>query len=465
MMPETAPRARRSGEVIRWLYSILLVLASPLLLAGMALRARRAGGDWEVLGRERFGGYADGPAVPAGAVWVHAVSLGETRAAQPFIRMLLDRGHCVLLTHLTATGRAEGGRAYARDIAAGRLRQVWLPYDFPGATRRFMRCHRPAVGILIERELWPNLVHAAAAERIPLVLASARMSAASLRQNLRLGWLMRPTYATLSRTYAQSGADAQRLEQVGAAAVSISGNFKFDLRVDAERVARGRDFAARLSRPVVVIASTRESEDAAFVAAMRPWAERWRAQDVAVENRPLFILIPRHPQRFDEAAGLLESAGLSFVRRTRLVDLEDASDASDAAVQACRAHEVMLGDTLGEMPWYYGCAQVAIVGGSFAPLGGQNFIEASALGCPVLVGPHVANFEQAVKDALQAGAIRQAQAPEEALQCALQWLDDDALRARMGEAALRWVGQHTGAVARVVAGVEGLIRESGVSPD
>lgn len=446
--------------MVRRIYSVLLVLASPLLLGWMAWRARRAGGDWSVFGGERFGRYARRPSVQPGAVWVHAVSLGETRAAQPLIRTLLDRGHRVLLTHLTATGRAEGRRVYADDIAAGRLRQVWLPYDFPGATRRFMRGHRPALGVLIERELWPNLVHAAVAARVPLVLASARMSQASLRQNLRLAPLLRPAYASLTRTYAQSEADAKRLEQVGAAHVSISGNFKFDLHLDARCAAQGREFAARLARPVIVIASTREGEDPGFVAAIRRQADLWRAEKLAVEKRPLFMLIPRHPERFDAAAGLLESAGLSFVRRTRIVSL---GEASDPAAQACQACDVVLGDTLGEMPWYYACAQVAIVAGSFAPLGGQNFIEASALGCPVLVGPHVANFAQAVADAVRAGAVHQVRTPEDALQCALRWLDDGVLRARMGEAATHWISQHTGAVARVAAGIETLLRE-GVSP-
>ena len=459
MAPGTARRCGRSGDMVRWVYSILLVLVSPLLLAWMAWRARRAGGDWSVFGGERFGRYRRCPPMRPGAIWVHAVSLGETRAAQPLIRSLLDRGHPVLLTHMTATGRAEGRRAFADDIAAGHLRQVWLPYDFPGATRRFLHCHRPALGVLIERELWPNLVHAAVAARIPLVLASARMSPASLRQNLRLAPLLRQAYASLSRTFAQSEADAKRLEQAGAANVSVSGNFKFDLRLDARRAAQGREFAARLGRPVVVIASTREGEDADFVAAIRRQVDGWRTAELAVDQRPLFMLIPRHPQRFDTAAGLLDSAGLSFVRRTRVVSL---GETSEPALRACGECAVVLGDTLGEMPWYYACAQVAIVAGSFAPLGGQNFIEASALGCPVLVGPHVANFDQAVADALRAGAVHQVPTPWAALQCALQWLDDEALRARMGEAATHWISRHTGAVARVVDGIEALLRE-GVS--
>jgi 3-deoxy-D-manno-octulosonic-acid transferase len=438
---------------MRGLYSLLLRILSPLLLGWMALRARRAGGRWSVLGAARFGRYGQAAGEP-GAVWVHAVSLGETRAAHPLIRALLDRGHRVLLTHLTATGRAEGGRVYAAELADGRLRQAWLPYDFPGATRRFMRHHRPAVGVLIEREVWPNLVHAAGRAGVPLVLASARMSEASLRVTLRLGALLRPAYGALTRTYAQSLADARRLERAGARQVAVSGNFKFDLRPDRERMARGAGFAARLDRRIVAIASTREGEDAPFVEAIRREIGQRRVRGDDACPRPLFILVPRHPERFETAAGLLRAAGLSFVRRSRLLEL---GDDSSSAVDACRDADVLLGDTLGEMAWYYACAQVAVVGGSFAPLGGQNFIEASAQGKPVLVGPHTAHFEQAVGDALDAGAIARAADPDQAVRQALRWLDDPAALHRMGEAAGDWVRRHAGAVARVVDGIETLL--------
>jgi 3-deoxy-D-manno-octulosonic-acid transferase len=438
---------------MRGLYSLLLRILSPLLLGWMALRARRAGGRWSVLGAARFGRYGRAASDP-GAIWVHAVSLGETRAAHPLIRALLDRGHRVLLTHLTATGRAEGRRVYAAELADGRLRQDWLPYDFPGATRRFMRHHRPAVGVLIEREVWPNLVHAAGRAGVPLVLASARMSAASLRVTLRLGALLRPAYGALTRTYAQSLADARRLERAGARQVAVSGNFKFDLRLDREPMDRGAGFAARLGRRIVVIASTREGEDAPFVEAIRRELEQRRARSDDSDRPLLFILVPRHPERFDAAAALLRAAGLSHVRRSRLLEL--GGDGS-TAVEACRDAAVILGDTLGEMAWYYACAQVAIVGGSFAPLGGQNFIEASAQGRPVLVGPHTAHFEQAVGDALAAGAIARAADPAQAVRQALRWLDDPAGLNRMGEAARDWVRQHAGAVARVVDGIEDLL--------
>jgi len=435
------------------LYSILLIVLSPLLLAWMAVRARRAGGQWSVLGPARFGRYRRARRVP-GAIWVHAVSLGETRAAQPLVRALLDRGHPVLLTHLTASGRAEGQRAFAREIADGRVQQTWLPYDFPGATRRFMQNYRPAVGVLIERELWPNLVRAAVVAHVPLVLASARMSAGSLRRSLRLGGLMRATYGALSRTYAQSLQDLRRLERAGVMHASVSGNFKFDLQLDPDRVARGRSFAKRLGRRIVAIASTREGEDALFIQAIRHHTERMQVQGIESDQRVLFFLIPRHPQRFDEAARLLDGAGLAHVRRSRLLAL---GDGTSSAVEACRDALVILGDTLGEMHWYYACSQVAIVGGSFAPFGGQNFIEASALGCPVLVGPHTAHFEQAVQDALEAGAIGRAADPDDAVRQALQWLEDAGRLSRMGEAARHWVSLHAGAVARVVNGIEDLL--------
>lgn len=436
----------------RRLYSLLLVLLSPALLAWMGLRARRAGGDWTVLGAARFGRYR--PQAPApGAVWIHAVSLGETRAAQPLIRALLDRGHRILLTHLTATGRAEGQRVYAAEIGEGRLRQEWLPYDFPGATRRFLCHYRPAVGVLIEREVWPNLVHAAARENVPLVLASARLSESALRRTRRLGGLMREAYARITRIYAQSLADARRLERLGGRGVSVSGNFKFDVLPDPDKAARGRAFAARLGRRIVAIASTREGEDLPFIQAIRRQRDRDEAAGVEADQPILFLLIPRHPQRFDEAAGQLRAAGLPFVRRTELLALGDGS----SALEACRGAAVLLGDTLGEMPWYYAGCQVAIVAGSFAPLGGQNFIEASALGCPVVVGPHVANFEQAVADARAAGALVQADDPGRAVRQALQWLDDSAARTRAGEAGRHWVERHAGAVARVVNGIEDLL--------
>lgn len=437
----------------RRLYSLLLWVLAPLLLAWMGLRARRAGGRWAVLDATRFGRYRAAPP-QAGAIWIHAVSLGETRAAQPLVRALLDRGHRVLLTHLTATGRAEGQREYAAELGKGMLQQAWLPYDFPGATRRFLRHYQPALGVLIERELWPNLVFAARQADVPLILASARLSDAALHRSQRLGGLMRQTYGRIARTYAQSFADAQRLERAGARQVSVSGNFKFDVGLDQDKVARGQAFAAALGCRVIAIASTREGEDEAFIRGIRHLRDRAAAAGTDDDTPLLWMLIPRHPQRFDEAAAQLQAAGLPFVRRTQLLGL---GDGGSSALAACRQAAVLLGDTLGEMPWYYACSQVAIVGGSFAPLGGQNFIEASAVGRPVIVGPHTAHFEQAVADARTAGALVQTADADQALRQALQWLDDPASLTQIGQAGQHWVRQHAGAVDRVVNGIEDVL--------
>jgi len=414
----------------RAVYTLALRALSPLLWLWMARRARRAGGEWGVFSAERFGRApaSDGPA-QSRPVWVHAVSLGETRAAQPLVRALLDRGLPVLLTHMTATGRAEGGRLYADAIASGQLRQAWLPYDFPGAVRGFFETHAPRCGLLIEREIWPNLLAGARAARVPMALVSARFSESSLRQARRMGKVMREALSGLDQVLAQTAQDAGRLSEAGAADVVVTGNLKFDLALPAAQVDAGRAWRQRLGRPVVAVASTREGEDAPFIEAI--------SRAAAEPGAPLFLLIPRHPQRFEEAAGRLAAAGLRFARRS-------AGQEPEAGTA------VLLGDTLGEMAFYYAASDVAIVAGSFAPLGGQNLIEACAAGVPVIVGPHTFNFQQAAADAIAAGAARREPDPAQAVGAALRWLRDDAARAGAGRAARRWFDTHAGATARTL---------------
>ena len=434
----------------RFFYTASIRVLAPALMAWMGLRARRAGGDWQVLSGPRFG-YYKGQAVPVQApVWVHAVSLGETRAAQPLIRALLDQGETVLLTHMTVTGRKEGADAFAAEIEQGRLVQQWLPYDFPGSVRRFLAYYRPSAGVLIEREVWPNLVAAARRQRVPMMLASARFSESALVGSLRAGSVMREAYRSFRLVYAQSLADAQRLEQAGAHGVRVSGNLKFDMDLPQDKIARGRRFASDLNRRIVVIASTRETEDMDFSDAIAHYLRREREHGSELHAPILFVLVPRHPQRFEDAAAYLDKLGLRHVRRSALLQ---QGDASSSALQACRDVDVLLGDTLGEMYWYYALARVAIVAGSFQPLGGQNFIEASAIGVPVIVGPHTRNFEQAVQDALHAGAALRAGTPSAALQQAVELVDQPARHHRMSDAGLHWVQMHEGAVLRVLSGL------------
>lgn len=437
----------------RFTYTLLARLLSPGLIMWMGVRARRAGGQWQVMAAERFGRY--GSASPLrNPVWVHAVSLGETRAAEPFIRALLARGQHVLLTHMTATGREQGRQAFADAIRDGVLHQEWLPYDFPGPVRRFFNHYRPQVGVLMEREVWPNLLAASRRIQLPMLLVSARFSDHALRQSLRIGSVMREAYASFYAVYAQTLQDAQRLEQAGAQAARVSGNFKFDVSLPGDYIHQGREFTRYLGRKVIAIASTREGEDELFIRAVQRELARASVQGRELADEVLFCLIPRHPQRFDAAAEQLHRSGLPWIRRTRLLA---AGEGSVVAARACEGRLVVLGDTLGEMTRYYAASHVAIIGGSFAPLGGQNFIEACAIGVPVIVGPHTRNFERAVVDAMDEGAALRAASPAAAIRQALALLDDPQRLARMGEAGMSWVQQHTGAVARVMATLDELL--------
>jgi len=435
----------------RAIYSTLLRLAAPLLLLWMAQRAWKAGGRWQVFGANRFGVYAQAAPPAAIDVWVHAVSLGETRAAQPLVRALLDQGRRVLFTHMTATGMAEGARLFGRDLEQGRLQQQWLPYDFPGACRRFFAHYGPRVGVLIEREVWPNLLAAAQAAQVPMVLASARLSAAAAQRSTRSGALMRAAYRNITLACAQTPDDAQRLRAAGVRHVRVAGNFKFDVTPDTAQLNQGRALAAALHAPVVALASTREEENLLFVQALQQLRSHFVLERQSLADTALFFLIPRHPQRFDAVAALLKDADLPFVRWSQCRDLPAA-----AAAQACRGALVVLGDSTGDMMRHYACAQVAIVGGSFAPYGGQNLIEACSVGTPVIVGPHTWNFEQAAHDAITLGAAARADDVRTALDLALAWLGQAETRHVMAQAARAWTAQHTGAVARVLAAIEEL---------
>ncbi|MFC3337545.1 3-deoxy-D-manno-octulosonic acid transferase [Paracandidimonas soli] len=430
----------------RTIYTLLLRCLSPVLLSWMWLRARKAGGQWGVFSGRRFGFYP-GKAVEHGQadIWVHAVSLGETRAAQPLVRELLAGGRRILLTHMTATGREEGGRLFAEAIADGRLVQEWLPYDFPGSMRRFLGHYRPKVGVLMEREVWPNLMASAQMLAIPMVLASARMSENSARRTAKAGGIMRGAYDGIRMAYAQTETDAERLRRAGVKHVRVYGNFKFDMTLPEEQIRAGREFAGRLPMPIISIASTREGEDALFVQAIRQ-----QRTDAVLQKggdllgRVLFMLIPRHPQRFAEVEGMLEDSGLPFLRWSDISAQEDPAS-------SCRDVLVVLGDTIGDMARHYSASAVSIVAGSFAPLGGQNLIEACAAGAPVIVGPHTWNFAQAAEDAIGIGAAQRAENPEQALVLAMQWLEDEALRASMSQRGREWVQAHAGAAQRVAS--------------
>jgi len=362
-------------------YSWLLRALAPAYFAKLWWRGAREP-LYRAAWNERLGLF-DGATQP-GQVWIHAVSLGETRAAKGLVDALRRQvpGVQLLLTHGTATGR-EAGRALLQPGDT----QAWLPYDTPGSVRRFLQRHRPAVGVLMETEIWPNLLLGARAAGVPMVLANARLSEKSQAKGRRLRPLLQPALAGLTRTLAQTEADARRLRDSGVAAVSVAGNLKFDMAPDPALLARGHAWRQSLGRPVLLMASSREGEEAPLL----------RAFAALPAPRPLLLLVPRHPQRFDEVAALAAAALPRVLRRSAF-----ANDPPDAAHGA----DVWVGDSIGEMPLYYALADVALLGGSFAPFGGQNLIEAAACGCPVLMGPHTFNFAAAAEDALAAGAAR-----------------------------------------------------------
>jgi 3-deoxy-D-manno-octulosonic-acid transferase len=403
---------------VRALYTAFLRLALPVILLRLWWRGRREPRYRQALG-ERFGRY--GASAKEGPIWIHAVSVGEARAAAPLVKALSDLP--ILITCTTAAGRATLEQVYGNSVAA-----AYLPYDYPGAVRRFLERFRPRLGILMETELWPNLLAGCAAARVPVMLANARMSEKSMSGYVRWQRLTGPALRSLAAVCAQSAADAERLRSLGAPNVEVTGNLKFDAQPDPAKVAAGQAWRARLHRPILLLASTREGEEELLL------AERTPANVLAV-------VVPRHPQRFDEVAALADS------RRSR----------QPLPSPGARIH---LGDTMGEMPFYYGACDVAVIGGSFAPLGGQNLIEALACGVPVVLGPHMFNFAEATRLALEAGAAVQAADARAAIRAAVELLADEGRRQKMSAAGRKLCEAHRGATAHHLAICRRLLKGS-----
>jgi 3-deoxy-D-manno-octulosonic-acid transferase len=399
---------------VRTLYTALLRLALPLVLARLWWRGRREPGYRDAVA-ERFGFYSTD--TKAKLVWIHAVSVGEVRAAAPLVRALREMlpDHGVLLTCTTAAGRDTLKQLYGETVLA-----AYLPYDFPRAVQRFLEHFRPRLGVLMETEVWPNLLALCAENRVPMLLANARMSERSARGYRRWRGLTGPAFASLAAACAQSADDAARLSSLGVREVAVTGNLKFDVQPDAAQVAAGRAWRAALGRPVLLLASTRDGE------------EQLLLREISGKGNLLVMIVPRHPQRFDEVAQWADA------RRTRQEIPADNQ-------------RIYLGDTMGEMAFYYAASDVALIGGSFMPLGGQNLIEALAAGTPVVVGPSMYNFAEATRLALAAGAAVQADGPAGAVRQALELLADERRRAAMAQAGRELCAAHRGATDRQLA--------------
>jgi 3-deoxy-D-manno-octulosonic-acid transferase len=412
----------------RSLYSFLWWLALPLVLARLWWRGRKEPG-YRAHWLERLGFYEPIAPVPM-TFMVHAVSVGETRAAEPLVEALLARwpDSRVLLTHMTPTGRATGRALFAQHGA--RVIQSYLPYDTGFMVGRFLRHYAPRICILMETEVWPNLIAGCAAHGVPVALVNARLSERSLGRGQRFGTLMSQAARAIATVAAQTEADAVRIRSLGAPKVAVTGSIKFDVVPPQAALDTGAWLRARfIGRPVFLCASTREGEEALILDAY-----------ARLRDRPagmLLLIVPRHPQRFDEVEQLVRARGLSVARRSSM---------SDAALDA----DVLLGDSMGEMFAYYAACDCAFIGGSLLPLGGQNLIEACALGKPVLVGEHTFNFLDATNEAVAAGAAVRAADADSLLAQAVRLLCDPHERTIMGSHAAEFASRHRGATLRTV---------------
>lgn len=422
---------------MHFLYSALWWMALPFVLFRLWRRGRNEPGYRQHIG-ERLGFYKQIMQDPTSSViWVHAVSVGETRAAQPLVEALLQAypRHAVLLTHTTATGRVAGRQLFARHGA--RVIQSFFPYDLGWVCGRFLRYFKPKISILMETEVWPNMLRQCTRHHLPVILVNARLSERSMRRGKRFRSLLRDAADRIACVAAQTDDDANRLRSVGAHNVHVTGNLKFDVRVPDAMVALGEHWRTTFgSRPVLLCASTREGEEELLLDAL----SKVNRGDL------LTIIVPRHPQRFDDVAGMIVRRGFAMQRRSFITNTSLDKDTS-----------VILGDSMGEMFAYYAACNVAFIGGSLLPFGGQNLIEACALGKPVLIGPHTFNFQAICEQAIAAGNALRLNNASEVVHSAQFLLEEQDLRMEMASRASTFFQQHQGATLRTMSLIENFL--------
>lgn len=420
----------------RLTYSLLLYLLSPLILLRLLWRSLRAPA-YRQRWRERFGLYRGRS--PEVTVWLHAVSVGEFIAAIPLIHALREEvpAEKILVTTMTPTGSARVVESFG-----GEIQHCYLPYDLPGAVSRFLRHYNPAIAIVMETEIWPNLFHRCGQQNIPLLLANVRLSQCSLEGYQR--WAGQITTEALQHVQwagAQSEADQKRLIELGAdlQKVAVTGSIKFDLALPAKIEQQGAELRKELAgeRPIWIAASTREGEEQYIL----------EAHQQLLQQIPdaLLLLVPRHPERFNSVARQIQSAGFQLVRR---------SDAHPAPLkEGGVTAEVYLGDTMGEMLLLYAAADIAYVGGSLVPTGSHNMLEPAALGKPVLFGPHRFNFAEISQLLIDQGAAEEVSGANQLAHCVTELLQNPEKRQQRGQQGRRVVEQNRGALDRLLAGI------------
>jgi 3-deoxy-D-manno-octulosonic-acid transferase len=421
---------------LRFLYSLLIRCAVPVALAATLWRALRDRHYLQGL-PERLG---FGRVLLAPGIWLHAVSLGEMSAAAPLLRALRVRFPDIPLVLTTAT---PAGRARAAALFAGDADIRFLPYDTPGAVRRFMARARPLAAIIMETELWPNLLRECERRGIPVLLANARLSVRSVARYGRFGSLFAGVFSKNLLIAAQSAEDAERFKSIGAAAerTLIVGNVKFDVGVDAGILEAGRSLRAAYAgtRPVWIAGSTHAGEEEQLLDA--------HAALLGSMPNAVLLLVPRHRDRFAAVAELLARRGVKFARRSRMASGEEAP-------QLPNDTPVLLVDTVGELTMLYASADAAFVGGSLVPIGGHNLLEPAALGMPILTGPSYFNGKEIAQLLLARGAALEVQSASDLAAVLQRLLAAPEMREQIGIIGKEIIAANRGSVTRIVALIE-----------
>lgn len=408
----------------RFIYTLVVIALLPWAVLHLLWRSRKQP-EYRRNWGERFGLFTAVPPQPT--IWLHAVSVGETRAAQPLVAALRVRypEHRILFSHMTPTGRATSEALFGDSVE-----RVYLPYDTPWAMRRFLRHYRPQFGLILETELWPNLIAVCRQADVPLCLVNARLSAQSAQRYQKFPALARVALQGLTAIGAQSAGDAARLAALGARDVAVTGNIKFDIAAPLDQLDLARELRASYGvRAVWLAASTRDGEEALIL-------DAWKK--VGADGTALLVIVPRHPQRFDDVARLAAERGFAVQRR---------SESGPVAAST----QVLIGDSMGEMFAFYASVDVAFIGGSLLDFGSQNLIEAAACGTPILIGPSTRNFAEAAREAIACGAARSIRDADDLVTQVEGLLSDDTRRRQMDTAGRAFAERHRGATARTMA--------------
>ena len=430
-----------SHRLMMGLYQLFWYLALPLALARLLWKGRLQQGYREHI-NERLGmSWPINGATPR--IWVHAVSVGETRAAEPLISALISSGEKILLTHMTPTGRDAGRQLFAEHIASGQLVQSYLPYDIHWAVNSFYRYFSIKVGLIMETEVWPTLILSACQKSLPLILVNARLSERSARRVSRFSNFAQLIYQSFTKILAQTNLDAKRYGSLGLSNVMVTGNLKFDVMPNSQQLEHALALKKKLTQQVQIVcaASTRESEESLIIDAWKTFLESKEEP-----NDFCLFIVPRHPQRFDDVFTQLQSSFPKVLRRSSMSDQEFS--------EAINHGTVILGDSMGEMSFYYALSDIVIMGGSLLPLGGQNFIEACALGRPIILGEYTFNFQQASVDVIDARAAIRITDVGDLVKAMDLLLTNPQVKEDMSTNALDFANQHTGATKKIVAVIQ-----------